>query len=62
VVVDTYPGEEEAVLECIEEALLGVIGHMSEEFNYDFTVPLAIEVKRGDDWLNMTTVLEASSA
>jgi DNA polymerase I-like protein with 3'-5' exonuclease and polymerase domains len=61
VVVDTYPGEEEAVLGCIKEALLGVIDHLDEVFDYKFTVPLAIEVKRGGNWLNMETVMEVST-
>ena len=61
VVVDTYPGEEEEVLECIKEGLLGVIDHLDEVFDYKFTVPLAIEIKRGGNWLNMETVMEAST-
>lgn len=61
VVVDTYPGEEEAVLNCIRTALLGVIDDLDEMFNYNFTVPLAIEIKRGANWLEMDVVLEAST-
>jgi DNA polymerase I-like protein with 3'-5' exonuclease and polymerase domains len=61
VVVDTYPGEEEMVLTCIKEALLGVVDHLDKTFNYKFTVPLAIEVKKGRNWLDMETVMEAST-
>jgi DNA polymerase I-like protein with 3'-5' exonuclease and polymerase domains len=61
VVVDTYPGEEEAVLNCIRTALLGVIDDLDKMFDYNFTVPLAIEVKRGINWLEMDVVLEAST-
>jgi DNA polymerase I-like protein with 3'-5' exonuclease and polymerase domains len=61
VVVDTYPGEEEVVLNCIRTALLGVIDDLDEMFDYNFTVPLAIEIKRGANWLEMDVVLEAST-
>jgi DNA polymerase I-like protein with 3'-5' exonuclease and polymerase domains len=61
VVVDTYPGEEEAVLNCIRTALLGVVDDLDEMFDYNFTVPLAIEIKRGINWLEMDVVLEAST-
>jgi hypothetical protein len=43
------------------EALLGVVDHLDKTFNYKFTVPLAIEVKKGRNWLDMETVMEAST-
>ena len=61
VVVDTYPGEEDAVLNCIRVSLLGVVDDLDKIFNYNFTVPLAIEIKRGANWLEMDVVLEAST-
>ena len=61
VVVDTYPGEEDAVLNCIRVSLLGVVDDLDKLFNYNFTVPLAIEIKRGANWLEMDVVLEAST-
>lgn len=58
IVIDTYPGEEELIAELTRDAMLGVVGELKERFNYNFTVPLAIEIKNGKNWLEMDTVLE----
>ena len=59
-VVDCYPGEEKRMLTIMRDAMLGVIPELSERFQYEFSVPLAIEIKQGPNWLNMNTVLVAS--
>jgi DNA polymerase I-like protein with 3'-5' exonuclease and polymerase domains len=55
-VTDTYPGEEELIKDLKLEAMLGVIQDMKNKFNYIFTVPLAVEVKNGVNWLDMKLV------
>ena len=59
-VVDCYPGEEKRMLTIMRDAMLGVIPELSERFQYEFSVPLAIEIKQGPNWLDMDTVLVAS--
>jgi len=55
-VTDTYPGEEELIKDLKIEAMLGVIQDMEDRFDYIFTVPLAVEVKNGVNWLDMKLV------
>ena len=59
-VVDCYPGEEEQMIDIMRESMLGVLDELSSRFKYEFSVPLAIEVKQGPNWLDMETVLVAS--
>ena len=60
-VVDCYPGEETRMIEIMAEAMLGVVDELKERFNYTMYVPLAIEIKKGENWLDMETVLEKST-
>tara|TARA_R100001163_G_scaffold3495_4_gene5158 strand:- start:919 stop:2484 length:1566 start_codon:yes stop_codon:yes gene_type:complete len=59
-VVDCYPGEEKQMIAIMRESMLGVLDELSSRFKYEFSVPLAIEVKQGPNWLDMETVLVAS--
>lgn len=61
-IVDCYPGEEKKVHKAMVEAMLGVKEDLWERFQYDFRIPIAIEIKQGPDWLNMDTVLEQERA
>jgi DNA polymerase I-like protein with 3'-5' exonuclease and polymerase domains len=58
VVVDTYPGEEEQVKNLICESLLGVHEILVEKFQHTLSIPLAVEVKRGVNWLDMDVIAE----
>jgi DNA polymerase I-like protein with 3'-5' exonuclease and polymerase domains len=55
-VTDTFPGEEKLISELNIKATLGVIQDMKERFDYNFTVPLLVEVKNGVNWLDMKLV------
>jgi len=58
IIVDTYPGEEDQVMNYIIDAMLGVIDGLDHRFNFTFTVPLMIEIKRGKNWLEMEKIFE----
>ena len=61
IVVDTYPGEELSVSECLRDGMLSVIDDCNTRFDFKFTVPLAVEIKSGTNWMLMDTVMEAST-
>ena len=61
IVIDTYPGEIDAVSQCMTEGMLSVIDDCKTRFNFNFTVPLAVEIKNGINWLSMSTITEAST-
>lgn len=55
---DCYPGEEKIVLRLMRWAMMGVIAEMKRRWNYEFKVPLAIEIKGGPNWLDTEVVQE----
>jgi DNA polymerase I-like protein with 3'-5' exonuclease and polymerase domains len=56
IVVDVYPGEEKIMSDILSQSTRGVKNTMKSMYNIDFNVPLDIEVKIGDDWLDMTEI------
>lgn len=61
IVTDTYPGEEEIVANLKIQAMTGVIDELKDKFNYNFLVPLKVEVKNGINWLDMSVTAEGES-
>jgi len=58
IIVDTCPGEEDKVKDCIADAMLGVIDGLDHKFNFTFNIPLVIEIKRGKNWLEMEKIFK----
>ncbi|MCH7686056.1 MAG: inositol-3-phosphate synthase [Planctomycetes bacterium] len=56
IVIDTYPEEEEIVMKILRVCMLEVIPWMKEHWDYDFNVPLAVDIKSGPNWLDMEEV------
>ncbi len=48
---DCYPGEEEIVIKCLRDGMLGVVEEMVRRYDIYFNIPLGIEVKAGPSWL-----------
>lgn len=61
IVVDTHPDEIEEMPYLISTAMLTVIVDLMEKYNYEFSVPLEVEVKQGKNWLDMNVVMEKST-
>lgn len=59
-VLDIYPGELEEVADIVAEAMLGVSDEVKRRFNRVMTVPLAVEIKAGPNWLEMDVIKEVS--
>ena len=56
VLLDIYPGELEIVRDMVVESLLGVIEELRNRYEYEFTIPLEIELKAGSNWLETELV------
>ena len=55
-VADVYPGELEAVKKALVWALSGVQEEMKERFDYDFVLPLDVEMEIGKNWMEMDEI------
>lgn len=54
VVIDIYPGEEDAIVKLIADAEADLIDLVNKEWDIDFNVPLALEASLGPNWLEQT--------
>ena len=54
--VDTYPGEEEEVIECLNIGMLGIDEMFQEFYGINMSFPLAIEIKEGPNAFEMQEV------
>jgi|TARA_R110000824_G_scaffold140404_2_gene306279 DNA polymerase I-like protein with 3'-5' exonuclease and polymerase domains len=57
IATDVYPGESGAVAKIKAETMLAVREDMKKRYNYQFKVPLEVEIKEGINWLDMKKVL-----
>lgn len=57
-VVDVYPGELDKVTDLMIQACMDVLPELKRRYNYDFTVPIGVELKAGPNWLNMKVYKE----
>lgn len=57
IAVDTHPDEKDIVAHVLAECMLNVKQDMMLRYNYEFTVPLSVEVKCGINWLDAEVVL-----
>ncbi len=55
-VVDAHPDEINMVPEVLAESFLSVSDKVKELFGYTMVIPLGVEVKQGDNWLDMKKV------
>ena len=53
IVVDVYPGEEQIMKEICTRGALDVVKSLKDVYDIDFNVPLDVEVKIGNNWLDM---------
>lgn len=58
IAVDVFPGEEELAAELLVESMLAVRQEMLVRYNYNFKMPLEVEVKSGVNWLDTKVVLK----
>ena len=56
IVIDVHPNEKEKVLRVIKAANDSLITIVNRKWNIDFNLPLLLEAKIGDNWLDTVDV------
>ena len=56
IVIDVHPDETEKVLKVIERTNEMLTSLVNKKWNIDFNVPLLLEAKIGDNWLDTKDV------
>lgn len=56
ILFDIYPGEFDLMLKIVREGMLALPEMCVEFYNWTFDFPMQIEVKSGDNWLDMAKV------
>ena len=56
IVLDVYPNEDEKAIETLKEAMLSISDECYKRYGFKYTMPVGIELKIGNDWLNMKEI------
>ena len=57
IVIDIHPEEEKQVLFLLHSANQDLLNIINQKFNIDFNVPLLLEAKIGNNWLDTKDVI-----
>jgi len=60
IVLDVYPEEEEKAIKTLKEAMMCLSSECERRYGFKYTMPIGIELKLGDDWLNMKEVYKTN--
>jgi len=58
IVVDVHPTEIDIIPTYLKESMLKVKDRMLYDFNLTIDVPMEVELKIGDDWLDMEEIID----
>ena len=62
IVVDVHPTEIDTIPIYLKESMLKVKDRMLYDFNLTIDVPMEVELKIGDDWLDMEEIVDEQEA
>ena len=54
--IDCYPGELEKVKQILVDAMQNVTDEIKTRWNYEFCIPLPIEISTGKNWLEQEEI------
>ena len=57
IVLDVYPSEKELAIDALKTAMLSIKSECIRRYNIKYDMPIGIEIKIGDNWLDMKGVL-----
>ena len=60
IVLDVYPDEEQQAITTLKEAMMSLSDECEKRYGFKYTMPVGIELKLGDDWLNMKEVYKSN--
>jgi DNA polymerase I-like protein with 3'-5' exonuclease and polymerase domains len=56
IVIDCYPDEKDIVVRLMREAMLSLPEETMRRYGIEYDMPVEIEIKMGDNWLDLTVV------
>lgn len=56
IVCDVHPDEESLVKDLLKDAMMGVVGEAKERWQYEFSLPLDIEISKGRNWMEQEEI------
>ena len=60
IVLDVYPNEENIAIKIMKGAMMSLSDECVKRYGFEYTMPVGIELKLGDDWLNMKEVYKTN--
>ena len=60
ITLDVYPNEEQQAIKTLKEAMMSLSDECERRYGFKYTMPIGIELKIGDNWLNMKEVYKAN--
>lgn len=57
IVLDVYPSEKELAVDVLKTAMLSLKSECIRRYNIEYDMPIGIEIKIGNNWLDMKGVL-----
>ena len=60
IVLDVYPDEEQQAITTLKEAMMALSEECEKRYGFKYTMPIGIELKLGNDWLNMMEVYKTN--
>jgi len=56
IVIDCHPDEEEQVVAILKFSMLGVAADLKKRYKINYLMPVEIEIKKGENWLDTNVV------
>jgi DNA polymerase I-like protein with 3'-5' exonuclease and polymerase domains len=60
ITLDVYPKEEQQAIKTLKEAMMSLSSECERRYGFKYTMPIGIELKIGDNWLNMKEVYKTN--
>ena len=60
IVMDVYPDEDEQAIKTMKDAMMSLSNECIKRYGFKYTMPIGIELKIGNDWLNMKEVYKTN--
>ena len=58
--MDVYPDEDEQAIKTMKDAMMSLSNECIKRYGFKYTMPIGIELKIGNDWLNMKEVYKTN--
>ena len=59
IVIDVHPDEQDSAVEVMKEAMFSLPEECKKRYNVDYDMPIGIEIKIGNNWLNMKEIYKS---